>query len=164
MEIGGSPGAGRTVTARAESRLVAPYVEPGEHVHLEARPHAAALAFPLARAVALALIGAALVLVGSPVAWPLGALGAVALATGALLALGAVWQWDRTLLVLTTEKVFVVYGIVRRRGAAVRLAGVAAIEVEQSLLGRLLGYGTLVAGDFEIPYVPNARDLDRLLA
>jgi hypothetical protein len=29
------------------------------------------------------------------------------------------------------------------------------VEVEQSALGRMLGYGTVIAGDLEIPYVPD---------
>jgi hypothetical protein len=41
----------------------------------------------------------------------------------------------------------------------VRLAKVATIEIEQSLLGRLLGYGTVVAGDLEIRCVAEPREL-----
>ena len=63
---------------------------------------------------------------------------------------------------MTTDKLFVVYGIARRHAAAVRLARVGPVEVEQGLLGRLLGYGTLVAGDLEIPYVPDPRRVCRL--
>jgi hypothetical protein len=29
--------------------------------------------------------------------------------------------------------------------------------MEQSVLGRMLGYGTVIAGELEIPYVPNPR-------
>jgi uncharacterized membrane protein YdbT with pleckstrin-like domain len=66
-------------------------------------------------------------------------------------------RWDRTEVVLTTEKLLVVHGIARRRAAAVRLARVGAVEVEQGVVGRLLGYGTVVAGELEIPYVPHPR-------
>ena len=95
--------------------------------------------------------------------WPATVPGAVLLAVAALIAGGAVWRWDRTHLVVTTEKLFVVHGIVRRRAAAVHLARVGAVEVEQSLLGRLLGYGTVIAGELEIPYVPEPRELARLV-
>ena len=44
-----------------------------------------------------------------------------------------------------------------RRAAAVRLSRLGAVEIEQSLVGRLLGYGTIVAGDLEIDYVPEPR-------
>ena len=79
----------------------------------------------------------------------------------AVIAVRAVWRWERTHVVLTTEKLFVVYGTVRRRAAAVRLERVGAVEIEQSLLGRLLGYGTVVAGDLEITYVPEPRTARR---
>jgi hypothetical protein len=39
----------------------------------------------------------------------------------------------------------------------VRLERVGAVEVEQSLAGRVLGYGTLIAGPLEITYVPQPR-------
>jgi uncharacterized membrane protein YdbT with pleckstrin-like domain len=68
-----------------------------------------------------------------------------------------VWKWERTRVVLTTEKLFVVHGTLHRRAAAVRLSQLGAIEIEQSLVGRLLGYGTIVAGDLEIDYVPEPR-------
>jgi uncharacterized membrane protein YdbT with pleckstrin-like domain len=135
------------------------YLEPGEEVRFQARPHTAALVRPLGRAVVLALAGG--VLVGLSPAW-LGVVGALLLAAGALLALDAVWRWDCTSLVVTTDKLLVVYGIARRRAAAVRLARVGPVEVEQGVVGRLLGYGTLIAGDLEIPYVPDPRRVVRL--
>jgi membrane protein YdbS with pleckstrin-like domain len=135
-------------------------LRPGEEIRLEARPHGIALAGPLSRPLALAVGGAALVVLGSPIAWPLGLVGAAVLGLAALAVFRAVWRWDRTRLVLTSEKLFVVHGIARRRAAAVRLSRVPALEWEQGLAGRLLGYGTLVAGDFEVPYVPaRGRDL-----
>jgi hypothetical protein len=59
--------------------------------------------------------------------------------------------------VLTTDKLFVVHGTLRKRAAAVRLARIGTVEIEQGLVGRLLGYGTIVAGDLEIDYVPEPR-------
>ena len=55
--------------------------------------------------------------------------------------------------------VFVVHGLLRRRAAAVRLERVGAVELEQTIPGRLLGYGTILAGDLEIRYVPRAVDV-----
>ncbi|MDQ3889362.1 MAG: PH domain-containing protein [Actinomycetota bacterium] len=140
------------------------YVEPGEQVRLEARPHGVALARPLSRALLLAVTGGALVYLGSPLSLALGAVGAAEMAAGALVALAEVVRWERTLLVLTSEKLLVVYGVLRRRGAAVRLSRVAPIELEQTLPGRMLGYGTLVAGDLVVPYVPASPELETLLA
>jgi uncharacterized membrane protein YdbT with pleckstrin-like domain len=128
------------------------YLEPGEMVRLEERPHFAALLRPMARSLARALLGAILVL-AAPAS--LGLVGAFLLAAAAALALAAVWRWDRTQLVVTTDKLFVVYGIAQRRAAAVRLARIGPVEMEQDVLGRVLGYGTVIAGDLEIPFVPD---------
>lgn len=139
------------------------YLEPGEEIRLNARPHGVTLVRPLARDLLAAAAGAVCILLGVSVHWSLGLVGAAAVGMAALLALESVWRWERTEVVLTTERLFVVYGIARRRAAAVRLDRVQAVELEQSLLGRLLGYGTLIAGNLEIPYVPHARDVARLL-
>ena len=139
------------------------YLEPGEEIRLNVRPHGLALARPLGRALLAAGAGGVCIVLGSSVHWALAVVGALTLALAALLALAAVWQWDRTEVVLTTEKLFVVYGIVKRRAAAVRLDRVQTVEVEQGLVGRALGYGTLVAGSLEIPYVARPRDVYRLL-
>jgi uncharacterized membrane protein YdbT with pleckstrin-like domain len=130
-----------------------------ERVRLEARPHGIVLARPLARALLLAGAGAVCLSLG----WPLAFVGALLVAAGAAVALRAVWRWERTHVVVTTDKLFVVHGTVRRRAAVVRLARIGAVEIEQSLAGRLLGYGTLVAGELEIPYVARPREVCRLL-
>jgi uncharacterized membrane protein YdbT with pleckstrin-like domain len=132
-------------------------------VRLEARPHSAALVRPLAPALLLAALGGALVILGAPWVWPLGVAGALLLGIAAFVALLAVWRWDRTEVVLTTEKLFVTYGLAQRRAAAVRLERVDAVEVEQSLLGRVLGYGTVIAGNLEIPYVSRPAEICRLM-
>ena len=139
------------------------YVHPGESVRLEARPHAAALVRPLARATLAGVVGGVLVAAGLPVAWPLGVAGAAVLALAAATAVQAVVAWDRTTLVLTTDKLLVAYGVFRRRTASAWLAHAGGLELEQSPFGRVLGYGTLVAGDLEVPYVPDARRLARSL-
>jgi uncharacterized membrane protein YdbT with pleckstrin-like domain len=124
-----------------------------ERVCLEERRHAVVLAGPFLRASGLAVVGIGLMAIG----WPASILGVLLQAVGAFVALRAVWNWERTRVILTTDKLFVVHGTLRRRAAAVRLARVGALEIEQSLLGRLLGYGTIVAGDLEIEYVPEPR-------
>jgi uncharacterized membrane protein YdbT with pleckstrin-like domain len=144
-------------------RRVTPPLEPGEEVRLDARPHGVALVRPLVRPLVLAGMGAVLVILGSGLHWGLALAGAAALVLAFLFSLRAVWSWDRTRLVLTTEKLYVVYGVARRRAAAVRLSRVPALEYEQGIVGRVFGYGTLVAGDFEVPYVPEARRVRKLL-
>jgi uncharacterized membrane protein YdbT with pleckstrin-like domain len=138
------------------------YLEPGEEVRINERPHGAALAKPMGRALALAIAGAVVVLVGSSLTWGVAAVGALLVAAGAVAAFVAVWRWDRTHVVLTSQKLFVVYGLAQRRAAAVRLARVDTVELEQSPLGRALDYGTIVAGDLEIPFVADPRRICRL--
>ena len=137
---------------------------PQERVVFDARKHGVVLMRPLARAFALAAVGGAAFLLG----WPVSVAGATLLAVAAVLALAAVWRWDRTHVVVTTEKLFVVHGVVHKRAAAVRLARLGTVEIEQSLGGRMLGYGTLVAGELEIPWVAEPREVyglvERLLA
>ena len=135
------------------------YLDPGEQIRLETRQHGVVLARPLLRSVVVAGVGAALIVVGMPVAWPLGVVGAIALGLGALTALRAVLVWDRTLLVVTSRKLLVLHGVVRRRSAASALGPGGAVEVEQGLVGRMLGYGTVVAGELEVPYVPDPTRL-----
>ncbi len=111
----------------------------------------------------MAVVGGALVYIASKSVWPLAVPGAVLLAFAALGALRAVAAWDRTRVVVTPEEVVVMHGLLRRRSAVALLGGTGALKVDQSLLGRMLGYGTLVAGDLEIQYVPGARRLANTL-
>jgi uncharacterized membrane protein YdbT with pleckstrin-like domain len=129
--------------------------QPEEHVFLDARRHGIVLVRPLSRALALAVLGVAAFAIG----WPMSLAGATLLVVAAGVALAGVWRWDRTHVVVTAEKLFVVHGVVRRQAAAVPLARLGAVEVDQSLLGRLLGYGTIVAGDLEIRCVTKPLEL-----
>jgi uncharacterized membrane protein YdbT with pleckstrin-like domain len=130
-----------------------------EQVLVDQRRHGVVLVRPLVRSALLAALG----VVGIVLGWPASPAGVVLLVTAAAYALAAVVRWDRTHVVVTAEKLFVVHGVVRRRAAAVRLAKVSTVELDQSLLGRVLGYGTVVAGDLEIECVPNAREVSALV-
>jgi membrane protein YdbS with pleckstrin-like domain len=125
----------------------------GDRVCLDERPHAVVLAWPFLKAGAVGAVGAGLALVG----WPVSLAGAAFLALGAGIALRAAWRWERTRVQVTTEALVVVHGTLRRRSAAVRLSRIGTVELEQTLVGRLLGYGTVVAGELEIPYVPRPQ-------
>jgi uncharacterized membrane protein YdbT with pleckstrin-like domain len=133
--------------------------DPHEEVYLEARRHGIVLVRPLGGAVALAVAGGALVALPQPFS----AVGALVVAVAAFLALRAVWKWERTRVVVTTEKVFVVNGTWRRRARAVRLAAVEAVELEQSFPGQLLGYGTVVVGPLALDHVPKPKNVYRLV-
>ncbi|HEY3551293.1 MAG TPA: PH domain-containing protein [Gaiellaceae bacterium] len=124
---------------------------------LEAHRHGIALARPLFRALVLALAGAACFFAPWTAA---NAAGAALLALAALLASVAVARWERTHLVVTGNTLVVEHGFLRRSSASVSLNG-TVFEVERPLLGRILGYATVVAGELEIDCVP--RRLTRLL-
>jgi membrane protein YdbS with pleckstrin-like domain len=131
----------------------------GEWIRLAARPHGVVLARPLAKAVGLASVGGLLVALG----WPATPLGALLLVISAVLALRAVWRWDRTCVLVTSERLVLVTGTLRRRSSSVPLASVRRVELEQGFLGRMLGYGTVVAGELEISYVADAVDVCALV-
>jgi uncharacterized membrane protein YdbT with pleckstrin-like domain len=124
---------------------------------LEAHRHGIALVRPLLRAFLLALAGAACFL--AP--WALaGVVGAILLGLAAVIAVLAVGRWERTHLFVTDSALVVEHGFLHRSSATVSLNG-TVFEVERPLLGRILGYGTVVAGELEIDCVP--RRLTRLL-
>jgi membrane protein YdbS with pleckstrin-like domain len=124
---------------------------------LEAHRHGIALARPLLRAFAVAIAGGACFLAPSAAA---SVLGAVLLALAAVIAVVAVGRWDRTHLAVTKHAFIVEHGFLNRRSASVSLNG-TVFEVERTLLGRIFGYATVVAGELEIDCVP--RRLTRLL-
>jgi hypothetical protein len=132
---------------------------PDERVCLETRRHGIVLARPLGRALGLALVGGVVFLIG----WPATLLGAPALALAAGLALRAVWRWERTRVVVTTQKVYVVGGTMRRRADAVRLRSIESLGLEVTLTGRVLGYGTVVAGPLELDHVARPREVLQLV-
>jgi hypothetical protein len=124
---------------------------------IEAHRHGIALARPFLCALLLALAGGACFL--AP--WrEVGVAGAILLALAAFTAVVAVARWDRTHLAVTGSTLVVEHGILSRRTASISLNG-TVFEVERTLLGRLLGYGTVIAGELEMDYVP--RRLTRLL-
>src|SRR4051794_35289923 len=98
-----------------------------EAICLETRRHGIVLLWPLGRAITIALGGSLLVAAG----WPATLLGAPVMVFAAVLGLRAVWQWERTRVVVTTDKVFVVRGTVRRRASAVRLGAIRELDLEE---------------------------------
>jgi uncharacterized membrane protein YdbT with pleckstrin-like domain len=124
---------------------------------IEAHRHGIALARPFLRALLLALAGGACFL--AP--WTAVAVaGAILMGLAAFVAVVAVMRWDRTHLAVTGSTLVVEHGVLSRRTASISLNG-TVFEVERTLIGRILGYGTVVAGELEMDYVP--RRLTRLL-
>lgn len=134
-------------------------VDRDEEVCLEARRHGIVLVRPLLWAVVLSGIGG----VVSTAPRPVSVAGGVVIGLAALVALRAVWKWERTRVVVTTDKVLVVGGTWRRRARSVRLAGLEAVELEQTLVGQLFGYGTIVVGPMALDHVPKPKSVYRLV-
>jgi uncharacterized membrane protein YdbT with pleckstrin-like domain len=131
-----------------------------EEVYLDARLHGAVLARPIARSAMLVLLGVVALIVPFT---PAAVVGALLIAAGAFFTLRAVWQWERTHFVVTTEKVYLLNGTVHRREKAVRLKTLEAVEIDQSLVGQLLGYGTVVVGPLKVRHIPHPGDVCNLV-
>jgi membrane protein YdbS with pleckstrin-like domain len=134
-------------------------VDRDEEVCLEARRHGIVLARPLLWAVVLSGIGG----VVSTAPRPFSVAGNALILLAAFLALRAVWKWERTRVVVTTDKVSIVGGTLRREARSVRLRGLEAVELEQTLVGRLLGYGTVVVGPLSLDHLPKPKSIYRLV-
>jgi uncharacterized membrane protein YdbT with pleckstrin-like domain len=130
-----------------------------EQLLFETRRHGIVLAGAFVKAGALSLAGVACLGLGGR--WAIAA--AVALSVAAFLALRAVTAWESTRLRVTDQKLAISTGILRRRSASVRLAQTGPVEVEQTLPGRLFGYGTVIAGDLEIDYIPDPDEVFEVL-
>jgi uncharacterized membrane protein YdbT with pleckstrin-like domain len=130
-----------------------------ERVCLDARRHGVVLARPLGQALGVAALGGILL----TQFWALALLGAFAIAVGALTALRAVWRWEWTRFVVTTERVYLAQGSLHRKAKAVRLRAIDAVELEQSAAGRLLGYGTVLVGPLEVEHVPGPKEVTQLV-
>lgn len=118
---------------------------------IQTHRHAIVLLRPLFRSLVIAGVGAGCFYLP----WrPAGIAGATFLGLAALLVVVAVMRWDRTHLVLRGDELTVVHGILRRRSVRVRIEPGLPVEVDRSLLGRILGYGTLITGELEVDAVP----------
>ncbi len=114
---------------------------PSEQVLVDIRPHWSFLSAPLALALAVAAVGVFL-----DVSLPHTSV-ALHWVEGAVVAVPCVWlaarlvRWRRSGLVLTSIRL-VTFGV-GRRGAEVRLADIDHVEVDQGLVRRMVGTGSL---------------------
>jgi uncharacterized membrane protein YdbT with pleckstrin-like domain len=89
--------------------------------------------------------------------WHLIALGIVllpAFGLGLIFLIMAYVRYKTTELAITTRRVIVKHGFVRRRTVEININKVESIQVDQEILGRLFNFGTLViagAGDPQAP-------------
>lgn len=89
--------------------------------------------------------------------WHLFALGLLLLPVFGLGLFFWVWAYVRyktTELAITTKRVIVKHGFIRRRTVEININKVESIQVDQEILGRMFNFGTLViagAGDPQAP-------------
>jgi len=114
---------------------------PGETVDYRAHLHKVIFLVPvLFGATGAALLGYGLALALAPV-W---ICGAAVLAYGLALGVGRLVEFLGSEFAVTNKRVLIKVGIVNRRSLEMLLAKVETVRVEQSVAGRLLGYGTIV--------------------
>jgi membrane protein YdbS with pleckstrin-like domain len=148
------------------------FLGPDEPVLWAARPHAAALARPLALAVAAVVLGAIAVIALTRVDLAVAPFAAVLAAGAAVLAVvraaRAVFRWDRTVVAVTPLQVVLLAGGVRLEAESVPIRSVSRLGVRQGPMQRLMGYGTLLVGDGRsrrgVQFVPRPAEVSRLIA
>ncbi len=80
--------------------------------------------------------------VGSPdVTHPL---AAIAAALGAIIIVVALVRRSSTELAVTNRRVIAKFGLVARRTVEMNLAKIESVSVEQTVMGRLLGFGSII--------------------
>ncbi|MCU4742378.1 PH domain-containing protein [Halobacteria archaeon AArc-m2/3/4] len=152
---------GREPTRKDPSWL---HLSEGEEIVWESRPHLVAMGRGLPIAIALVLFG--IVLAG----WSMtdGNSSLITLASfllvtaGGLIALVRYVYWTNTRYVITSGELYKKCGVVSRDVTQFRLDRVQNTSLEQSVLGRLLGYGDLTiytagSGDPELVFEKTPR-------
>jgi membrane protein YdbS with pleckstrin-like domain len=134
----------RVSGAPASQPLPARYLQPGETQVVAFHKHPASLVAPIW----LVLVGLAIAgWLSSSVAHSNNtALGIIWILWGLLLA-GVGWklfEWSISYEVITTQRVLVVRGVLRRRFVMIPLEKVTNIQIRRSALGRFLGYGEVI--------------------
>ncbi len=114
------------------------------------------------------LIGAASTLSGAGSnSGTLAAVGVVSLALAAVVVAVAFWSRSKTEMAVTNRRVLVKVGILKRHSTEIMLSKIESIRVEQSLAGRIFGFGTIVVrgtGGTPEPFATIAHPLEFRLA
>jgi membrane protein YdbS with pleckstrin-like domain len=145
-----------------------------EHPLVHTRAHTAALTRPIAAALAaVALLGfvvAVLVRTGRPgLTGQVIGLVAAGLAIWTLIRLvRSVWDWDRTLLLISEDELVIQRRGMRRSESIVPLRAIHRLRVRRSLLGRVFGYGTIeLAGPAKgsrLRFVPRPDEVSAVIS
>jgi uncharacterized membrane protein YdbT with pleckstrin-like domain len=91
--------------------------------------------------------------------WHLIALGLVllpAFGVGLIFLIIAYVRYKTTELAITTKRVIVKFGFIRRRTIEININKVESIQVDQEILGRMFNFGTLIISGAGNPQAPVA--------
>ena len=91
--------------------------------------------------------------------WHLIALGVVllpAFGLGLIFLIMAYVRYKTTELAITTKRVIVKFGLIRRRTIEININKVESIQVDQEIMGRVFNFGTLVISGAGNPQAPVA--------
>ena len=137
------------------------YVEdqllPGEHVKYRAHLHKLIFILPVLFAL-LAIVGAVLLFAANN-PW----LGIALLVLGAIPLLITLIKYTSSEFAVTDKRVIIKVGFIKRRTLETMLGKIEAIGVEQGVLGRLFGFGTMTVtgtGGTKEPFPNIARPLE----
>ena len=120
-------------------------LQPGEHIRFETKIHWAIYVpgiLLVALAVAALIFGHTSVAIGALLIWQI--IAAILFIAGAGFLL---WAWFRrwiTEIAVTDRRIIYKYGFIRRRTIEMHLDKVESVDVEQSILGRILNYGDII--------------------
>ena len=112
----------------------------GERIIRRTRPHWIVFGGPLLVALAGVALGVVLQITQRDYWYA----GAAVVGLALLLAIGPALRYLSSEFAITDKRVVARLGLLQRRSLETLLSKIEAIEVEQDLTGRLLGYGTLV--------------------
>ncbi|WP_044563509.1 PH domain-containing protein, partial [Azospirillum sp. B4] len=113
---------------------------PGETVSVTGQVHWIIYAKPAAGLLAAIIMAAASMATDVPVL----RVGAVLLALGSLWSMAQAWLYAITTeLAVTTKRAIAKWGFIRRNTVELNLSKVESFHVNQSILGRLLNYGSI---------------------
>jgi uncharacterized membrane protein YdbT with pleckstrin-like domain len=130
---------------------VAKHLLEGESIAYETRLHWIVLLVPVLLSLLFDLTGAGLLVLyaestGGKTAASEGTMiaGAILLLVGSVFLVRGVLLRNATEMTVTNKRVFVKMGLAARRTVELLLSRVESIGVEESMMGRMLGYGTVI--------------------
>lgn len=117
----------------------------GEVVHYRTRLHWVVLVGPVTIGLGLAIVGLVLIIAWAKAASPVLLLiaGLACFAGAAIAVTAGVLARTSTEMAVTNRRVLMKSGIIARRTVEVMLAKVEGVAVEQTVMGRLTGFGTV---------------------